>query len=50
MPACFYPYSEFFLAGGNRLLSPGQLYTVTLEIELPESPSNEMLGEVMCVL
>ena len=46
-PVCYYPYSEFHLAGGQRLLSPGQLYTVTVEMDLPETPSNEDVGKCL---
>ena len=44
-PVCPYPWAEFHLAAGERMLSPGQSYTVTLEMDIPESPRNEELGE-----
>ena len=41
---CRYPFAEFLLAGGERLLTPGHTYTVAVELEMPESPRNENLG------
>ena len=41
---CTYPFAEFYLSDGKRLLSPGHFYTITVELDLPESPENSQIG------
>ena len=41
---CTYPFAEFYLADGQRLLSPGHVYSVAVELDLPESPENDQIG------
>lgn len=43
---CEYPYAEFYLAGGQRLLSPGHVYTITVQLDLPESSANADIGYI----
>lgn len=44
---CTYPFAEFYLSDGKRLLSPGHFYTITVELDLPESPENSQIGMFM---
>ena len=43
---CMYPYAEFYLAEGQRLLSPGHIYNVAVELDLPENQNNENIGVI----
>ena len=47
---CSYPYAEFYLAEGQRLLSPGHVYTIAVEIDLPESQENGNIGMNLLIL
>jgi hypothetical protein len=44
---CPFPKAEFLLNDGKKLLSSGQYYHVSLQLQAPESPVNEDIGVFM---
>lgn len=43
---CEYPFAEFYLAKGQSLLSPGHVYSIAVQLDLPESPANADIGKL----